>query len=376
MRISRTSSIVPSSRVVQLRGIFDIPESKTSDVSWDVVLPLSEKPWSVGLIVGPSGSGKSTIARDVFGDRMIGGYDWPKDRSIVDSFPQSISIKDVVAILSSVGFSSPPSWLRPFHVLSNGEQFRTTMARAIAESVPGVPFVVDEFTSVVDRTVARIGSSAIAKAVRARGSQFVAVSCHYDIAEWLCPDWIYDPSTGDFQWGLLRRRPAIPVEVARVRADAWSLFRRHHYLDAGLHRSAKCFVAFVEDRPACFAAVLPFPHPTSPGWRGHRTVCLPDFQGVGIGNALSELVAGMMIAATGKPYTSRTSHPAMIRYRNASPNWNTIELPKVRGTHQSRQTGLGRGSYGRITAGFRYIGPKRVAEAEQIGLMAECAHLR
>src|SRR5690606_16358303 len=111
------------------------------------------------------------------------------------------------------GFSSPPAWLRPFHVLSNGEQFRVTMARALAESVGLV--VVDEFTSVVDRTVAQIGSAAIAKAVRRRGGRFIAVACHYDIADWLEPDWIYEPHTARFARDRLRR-PDIEIAVRRV----------------------------------------------------------------------------------------------------------------------------------------------------------------
>ena len=69
----------------------------------------------------------------------------------------------------------------------------------------------------------------------------------------------------------------------RVDQSAWKLFKPHHYLDANLHRSAKCFVGMVEGQPAAFVAVLPFPHPSRPGWREHRAVCLPDFQGVGIG---------------------------------------------------------------------------------------------
>ena len=84
---------------------------------------------------------------------------------------------------------------------------------------------MDEFTSVVDRTVARIGSAALARTVRGRGLRFVAVSCHDDIIDWLQPDWVYRPAlavggektdAGDaFTWRLLRRRPRIVVEVSR-----------------------------------------------------------------------------------------------------------------------------------------------------------------
>ena len=100
-------------------------------------------------------------------------------------------IKDITGILTAVGFSSPPSWIKPYRVLSNGERFRCDLARAILEG--GELVVFDEFTSVVDRTVARIGSAAVAKAVRRTGPpRFVAISCHYDIARWLQPDWVLD----------------------------------------------------------------------------------------------------------------------------------------------------------------------------------------
>ena len=113
-----------------------------------------------------------------------------------------MSIKDVTTLLSSVGFSSPPAWLRPYGVLSNGEQFRATLARALAEKSDLCVF--DEFTSVVDRVVGQIGSAAVAKTIRRRGSKFVAVTCHDDVLEWLDPDWVYTPADGSFAWRSLR----------------------------------------------------------------------------------------------------------------------------------------------------------------------------
>ena len=107
----------------------------------------------------------------------------------IDGFSAG-SIKDITAVLTAVGFSSPPSWIKPYRVLSSGERFRCDLARAILEG--GDLVVFDEFTSVVDRTVARIGSAAVAKAVRRMGRRFVAISCHYDIAAWLEPDWVLD----------------------------------------------------------------------------------------------------------------------------------------------------------------------------------------
>ncbi len=60
----------------------------------------------------------------------------------------------------------------------------------------------DEFTSVVDRNVARIGSAAIAKGIRKHQilCRFVAVTCHYDILDWLTPDWVIDMADREFTY--------------------------------------------------------------------------------------------------------------------------------------------------------------------------------
>src|SRR5690348_6171545 len=172
--------IVRSARVAQVEGLFDIPPTKAAQLDWNVGLPLDEKPWNIGLIVGPSGSGKSTVARALFGDVLQAQEclpDWPEDQSILDGFPSEMSIKEVVALLSSVGFSSPPAWLRPFRVLSTGQQFRVSLARLLAEAKPQAVVVIDEFTSTVDRTVAQVGSAALARTVRRRGLRVIAVPC-------------------------------------------------------------------------------------------------------------------------------------------------------------------------------------------------------
>ena len=60
---------------------------------------------------------------------------------------------------------------------------------AMALCLPQNLIVFDKFTSTVDRTVAQIGSIAVSKAVRKHsGKQFIAVSCHSDILDWLEPD--------------------------------------------------------------------------------------------------------------------------------------------------------------------------------------------
>jgi ABC-type lipoprotein export system ATPase subunit len=355
MNIIVETPIAVSPRVLQVRGMFDLTAAKSSRLSWDVQLPIDEKPWHIGLIVGPSGCGKTTIARSLFGDDFTSPFDAaaaPADCSVVDHFPRDMPIKDVVALLSAVGFASPPAWLRPFHVLSTGQQFRVTLALLLARTPVGRRIVFDEYTSVVDRTVAQIGSAALAKIVRQRGQQFVAVTCHEDVEDWLQPDWIYRPAENRFSWRRLRRRPEIALDIVRCKASAWRLFAPHHYLSEALAPSAYCFLASWRDRPVAFSAWLPFLGAGPKARREHRTVTLPDYQGVGIGNALSDFIASLW-AGLGYRAISTTTHPAMIRARMRSANWRLRRRPSF----ASSRTDRVRHAATRLTAGFRYVGP-------------------
>lgn len=368
VKIVRKTSVKQSARVKQLAGIYDLPPKSESKQEWLVNLKL-DRDWHIGLIVGPSGCGKTTIARELFGDKIVTGWPWPGDRSILDGFPETMSVGDIVNLLSSVGFSSPPHWLKPFHVLSNGEQFRVTLARTMAE-MPDLA-VVDEFTSVVDRTVAQIGSAAVSKAVRSSNRRLVAVACHYDIEDWLQPDWKYEPATGQFSWRSLRRRPEVQLRIRRTEGKAaWPLFRGHHYLSGDLHRSAACFMATVNDQPAAFTAVLHQAGREGGWWREHRSVCLPDFQGVGIGTALSDFIASCYLA-TGKKYRSTTSHPAMIGHRMRSVNWKMHRAPCLAANSASATNAqmLDTQAMGRLTAGFEYVGQPRDDAARTLGII-------
>lgn len=154
-------------------------------------LPIEDEGWKIGLIVGASGSGKTSIGKSIWDNGIVNlSEGWNPDLPIIEDIAPGSDMSVVTGALSSVGLGDVPAWLRPFKVLSNGEQFRAGLARLICDAPDKV--VVDEFTSVVDRQIAKIGASAFAKSWRKTGKQIVLLSCHYDIIEWLQPDWVYD----------------------------------------------------------------------------------------------------------------------------------------------------------------------------------------
>lgn len=373
MRIVREIAVEQTPRLEQVRGIFGLEPEATSRVEWNFPDPrplIDAEPFQIGLILGPSGSGKTTLAKELFGDIATVNFEWPEDRAVIDGFPATCGIKEVVAALSSVGFSSPPNWLRPWRVLSGGEQFRANLARTLLAET-GEISVVDEFTSVVDRTVAKIGSAAVAKAVRkCPGKRLVAVSCHEDVLDWLAPDWVIEMPSGQFSRRLQRRRPDIELRFARVERSAWSIFRRYHYLSSELNPAARCFGAFWGDRIVAFAAVISAPGRVS-FYREHRCVCLSDYQGVGIGNALSEFVAGVY-RARGKQYRSTTSNPAMMQHRAKSKLWRMVREPQLKIKQGDSKSATREGktrAVNRMTASFQYVGPVLHKEAKLLGIV-------
>lgn len=345
----------PTFRTEKVTGMFDVPVEQKLTKQWQVSLPVEDLDWNVGLVVGASGSGKTTIAKRAFGEEnYFTHHEWG-NTSLLNDFHKTIDVKDITDALSHVGFASPPSWLLPYHCLSNGQKFRTDLARLILEKDGLIVF--DEFTSLVDRTVAKIGSYAVQKFIRKRQRQFVAVTCHYDVAEWLEPDWVYDVSKMTFERRLLRR-PPINVKVEQVHHSIWQIFKGHHYLSADLNKAAKVFLATIEGQPAAMTAILPFPHPHVKNmWKEHRTVVLPDYQGVGLGNRLSETV-GDYLLENGKRFTSVTSHPAMIGYRHKSPKWIMTRAPSRLGPpgKKAKTQTNNNTSIKRLTASFEYIG--------------------
>jgi ABC-type lipoprotein export system ATPase subunit len=361
------SEIDLTSRVRQLSAMFDCPAQERCRIEFKGELPIEAEPWNLGLIVGPSGCGKSSILNRAFGEPPA--FDWGA-KSVVDDFPKQFSISQIAEICQSVGFNTIPAWMRPFGVLSNGEKFRVEMARRLL-STDGV-ITVDEFTSVVDRQVAKIGAHAVQKFIRRAGKQFVAASCHYDIIEWMQPDWVFEPATMHFARRSLRRRPALEAEIRRVPYDYWRLFAPYHYLTAELNPAARSFCLFVEGQPVAFAGVLHRPHAKAKNIKGlSRLVTLPDWQGLGLAMILAKSLGAAFRAAN---YRFRTypAHPSLIRsFAHQKDDWSMEKRGGDFSPARSCSSQVG-GFGGRPCAVFEYTGPQ-MDEAAARNLLGNAA---
>lgn len=149
---------------------------------------MNKSDWNILLICGKSGSGKSTILREIYGDVKPIEYDYSK--CVISQFPRYTE-EEACDLLQSIGLSSVPTWLRKPQELSNGERARLDIAKAIYDANGGT-IVIDEFTSVVNRHAAQSMSHALQRYVRQKNLKVIIASCHFDIVEWVQPDYMFN----------------------------------------------------------------------------------------------------------------------------------------------------------------------------------------
>lgn len=354
-----------SYRAERVKSLFNCEDGHRFSAEFD--LPLEGLDWRVGLIVGPSGSGKTSLGMKL---GKIWEPEWPARKPIVDAISPKGDFNEVTSALAAVGLGSVPAWLRPHGVLSNGEKFRADMARLVAESPDGVT-VLDEFTSVVDRQIAKIGAAAFAKSWRRKpAGQVVALSCHYDVAEWLEPDWVFDTATGKFNHHCLWRRPRFDLTIRKCRGTVWRHFEPHHYLKLPPMVCAQHYVGFVDGQPVAHVALAP-KFEIGRMMRACRLVVMPEWQGIGVGLRFLEEVCKLQMQGVNRWERQcftlfHTSHPALVSILKARPGWlhvaaNLFGGNRARSSASLRKTrseivGGGFGGHLRAVHGFKYVG--------------------
>lgn len=363
-----------SYRAARVKSLFNAESGCNFDLVAD--LPIDDDGWKIGLIVGPSGSGKTSVGRELWGpDAMYSPDGWPPARPIVEAIAPGGGFNEVTAALAAVGLGDVPAWLRPYQVLSNGEKFRANLARVICEAPARV--VIDEFTSVVDRQIAKFGALAFQKAWRRTAGKCVLLSCHYDIIEWVEPDWVFDTATGTYSGRYLWRRPKFDLEIYQTDGSYWPMFEPHHYLKLPRMVAAKYYVGAVEGEPVCHVGISP--RLEVRGVRACRLVVMPEWQGAGIGVRFLNAVCERHVSGKGewgkrvKTAYFHTSHPGLAAGLRRDRRWVQVSaslyghnkkrsaLSLLRSSRKPGHRGLianggGFGGHLRAVQGFKYVG--------------------
>ena len=357
--IIRKTELSDSYRVRATIDRFTMEDAKFSE-NFKGSINLDMK-WNIGCIVGASGTGKTTIGKEVFGDNFITNFEY-KEKCVLDDMPKNIDLNDIYKAFTSVGFASPPDWVKPYYVLSNGQKMRVDLARCLLEDMELVAF--DEFTSVVNREVAKVGSLAIQKAVRRNNKKFIAIGVHRDILDWLQPDWVFDTDTMEFySKDLLWKRPDIELQVFESPKDKkqffWKPLSKYHYLDSSLHNGTRQFIGVVDGEVVAHTSYINFP--MKKRWkREHRLVVHPDWQGIGIGTKFQKAVADI-VYNEGNTVICTTTTPALVKAMQKDKDWVLYRKGRSKSTYDKSMAEKHLGnkkSDDRITYSFCYKGRK------------------
>lgn len=331
--VKLSSEVFKSFRCQRAADSLDIDVKKKSVHELTIKADI-ESAFSVGLIVGASGSGKTTLAHKIYGADIF-KTKIDNDKSIIDQLPKELTYDECAEILSGIGLTSVPCWIRPVKTLSNGQRARAEAALAMVKS--DTLTIIDEWTSVVDRTVAKVMSHCVQKFARKRSKQIVLLSCHYDVIEWLNPDWIIDCNKQTFidrrllQPAQRERKEKLQFEIREIGRESWKYFSKYHYLSA-LLPGGKIFTfgLFQGNEQIgfqCFANYTPIRKMTVPIFHSNRTVVHPDYAGMGLGIRLINETSAIMKARKFRVMAKFSSTP-IYRSMIKNPFWRLREVKR------------------------------------------------
>lgn len=353
------SEISKSFRCQKAANSLDIDVEKKSVHHFQVKADLNSD-FNVGLVVGASGSGKTTFVESIFGkDCFDEILDFSKP--VIDQFPEEFSYDDCAAILSGVGLTAVICWIRPAYTLSNGQRSRAEAALQMAKQKDKI-VLFDEWTSVVDRTVAKAMSHCVQKHARKFNKKIILCSCHYDIEEWLQPDWVIDCNKQSYKdWRGVRRsrKEKLNFEIKKIGRQSWKYFSKYHYLSERLPGGhIETFGLFHNDDQIgfqCFANYVPHRKGTIKKMHSNRTVIHPDYAGLGFGIKLINLCSKIM-KDDGYDVMAKFSSTPVFKAMSKDPSWKLLKIDRktknVIGANMKRRAGFRESVK---TYSFRYV---------------------
>lgn len=365
--VIKTTPMSKTFRAQQIKGSFDFQDNEIVS-KFSITLDL-DFDWNVGLIIGSSGTGKTTIAKKLFGD-VVCDFEY-KGLSVVDDMPKDKTVSDITAVFSSVGFSSVPSWLKPYHVLSNGEKARVDLARMLLQTSETDVIAYDEFTSYLDRVVAQTCCRSVEKVIRRERKKFVGISCHSDIKDFMEPDWVIDMDSSTFtrfpRGSLCRKKINVELWRGNKPKKIWNVLGKYHYLSYEHAQTCDYLAASVDGRIAGIVSWRRFPHPKVKNiMMGHRLVVHPDFQGLGLASLLLNR-AGALLEQSGDRLVLTSSSFSVKTLIERSPFWRFTRQGRTSAAGKT-STCIKKTSNDRITFSAEYFETPRPKQHTQTNL--------
>ena len=326
-----TAPTVLTERTKEVAEAFGLGTDQTRQFTLYDNLNICIRPTDVVLITGDSGSGKSALLKAIKADLGADAAD-PKDiaidpdRPIIETLGENTT--KAIEMLSQVGLNDAFIFLRPYNQLSEGQKHRYQTARLIASDKPF--WIIDEFTSTLDRDTAKILAFNLQKAARKLGKAVIAATTHRDIVRDLAPNVHihkrygkevavhYYPKAESAQCTLTRQMSIQQGSTANYKA-----LSEFHYRAGRTPPARKTFV-LKRRNELCGVIVYCYPSPMCFGrkqvWRGNmqqlqhdisvvsRVVIHPKYRSIGLGE---KLVKDTLLFA-GTPYVEAVA--VMAKY--------------------------------------------------------------
>ena len=326
------------------------------------------KDWNIGMIVGASGSGKTTLAKHLFGEDIF-DFKINPDASIIDQLPEKMTYQECATALSGIGLTSVPCWIRPYKTLSNGQQARAQAVMLMTRDDKLT--VIDEWTSVVDRTVAKTMSHCIQKYARKTNKKIILLSCHFDVIEWLKPDWLIDCNKQQFflpqsDAFFFQPREKLRFDIRECDKSTWRYFSKYHYLSdkmpGGINYIYGLFCDGEQIGFQCFSNYVPHRKGTKLILHFNRTVIHPDYCGLGLGRLLIDETCKLMLKRVDCRIMGKFSAYPTYLQLSRDKNWRLLKTTykmnnQTKGRNMKRNSGFR--DKGIKTWTFEYVGDKR-----------------
>lgn len=314
-------------------------------------LTIHIRPTDVVLITGDSGSGKSALLKALKADLAQEAQDArdiliDPEAPIVETIGQNTT--QAIQTLSLVGLNDAYLFLRPYSQLSDGQKHRYQTALLAASMKPF--WILDEFTSTLDRDTAKILAFNLQRQARRMGKAVIAATTHMDLLRDFAPNvHIHKRYGKEVTVKYYPKAKAATCTLTRkmrleqgTNAD-YKTLSQFHYRTSRLPPPRKIFTLKRKDE-LCAAIVYSYPSPVSFGrskvWKGNikqlqqevsvisRVIVHPKYRSIGLGEKIvketlpyagTPCVEAVAVMAKYNPFFEKAG---MTRVAESKPNLN------------------------------------------------------